>query len=392
MPSPTASIKGRSWLYRGLYLVYLLVLLIALELGLRACSPIPAPKGMHYPPTWLQQSANPRKGYEPRPEQAGHNAAGFRGPEITLDKPQGTTRVAVIGDSVAWGLGVEAHQTYSAVLPGMLQARTDDPWEVVNMGVPGYGTVQIVEHFRERGLAYQPDVVVYGYWFNDFHQFGCNDYHFPFFSGLRASAWELYVTALLRWPWVEGSRDLLLGSQIVLRVVDLRWRLDTHAWQRHNEAAARMGLDAQDPELQRFYGSWAQITTELGSRADVEFLDAFLMDHYGRTAQESFVDYWRALHELKALCQERDIPLVMLVTPVLRDVDAYDYQPLHDWVATLAEHLDIELVDTLPAFRQANYHTPMPLDGGPPDVAHPTPEGHRIIAEVLAERLAGQGR
>jgi hypothetical protein len=258
------------------------------------------------------------------------------------------------------------------------------------MGVPGYGTVQIAEHFRERGLAYDPDVVVYGYWFNDFHQFGCNDYHFPFFSGLRASAWELWVQALLRWPWVEGFRDALLGSQLVLRVVDLRYHLRTRGWQERTKQASETTLGSGDPDMERFYASWARVTEGLTAQTDVEFLDAFLMEHYGRSAQQSFREYWAALQQLKTMCEENDIRLVVMVTPVLRDLDDYDYQPLHTWLEELAHHLDIELLDTLPSFQAARYHTPTPPTGESPDVAHPTPEGHIIVAESLADWLAGE--
>lgn len=382
----------RRWMFRGLWVVYLLVLVGLLELGLRLFAPIPTPKGMHYPPTWLQRSDNPAKGYEPRPGAAGHNSAGFRGPELPLERTTGVQRVAVIGDSVAWGLGIEPDQAYAALLPDLLEARSGQPWEVYNMGVPGYGTVQIVEHFRERGLDFDPDVVVYGYWFNDFHQFGCNDYHFPFFSGLRASAWELYVHALLRWPWVEGFRDALLGSQIVLRVVDLRYRLETRGWRDQGQRAAGAELSTGDPDMQRFFASWVRTTDSLASRADVEFLDAFLMEHNGRSAQQSFEEYWTALTQLQDLCEERDIRLVLVATPVLRDVQAYDYQPLHAWLGALATHMDLELLDTLGAFRAADYRTPTPPPGEPPDVAHPTPEGHRLVAEALAAHLTGTAK
>lgn len=382
---PSAPTPRRRWLFRGLYLVYLLLLLGLLELGLWLFAPIPTPKAMVYPPTWLQRSDNPRKGYEPRPGQAGHNSAGFRGPELGLEKRPDTTRVAVIGDSVAWGLGVEAHETYSALLPPLLEQRSGRAWEVVDMGVPGYGTVQIVEHFEEKGLPYQPDIVVYGYWFNDFHQFGCNDFHYPFFSGARVTAWELYVQALLRWPWIEGLRDVLLGSQIALRIVDLRYRWMTR--DQRDEAIPDAGFD--DPDMARFYVSWSTITEQLSARADVEFLDAFLMNHYGRSAEQSFREYWVALQELRATCNERDIPLILLVTPVLRNPQDYDYQPLHDWVAELGAHLEVQVVDTLPVFQHAGYRARIPPEGGPPDVAHPTPRGHRIIAEALVEPLIG---
>lgn len=94
------------------------------------------------------------------------NSQGFRGQrEYAIEKPQGTYRVAVLGDSVTLGHGVEDEETFSAVLEKNL-SRTR-PAEVINMGVSGYGTSEELIQLREVALKYDPDLVILGYFPND---------------------------------------------------------------------------------------------------------------------------------------------------------------------------------------------------------------------------------
>jgi hypothetical protein len=66
-------------------------------------------------------------------------------------------RVAVFGDSFAFGSEAADDDTYAAVLGRELPRA-----EVMNFGVPGYGPDQMLLRFREEGAAFHPDVVVLG--------------------------------------------------------------------------------------------------------------------------------------------------------------------------------------------------------------------------------------
>lgn len=83
------------------------------------------------------------------------NASGYRGTEHPHDKPAGRTRIVMVGDSIAYGAGVDDAQTFSALVeshtPGV---------EVVNLAVGGYGTDQELIRLERDGLRYHPDVVV----------------------------------------------------------------------------------------------------------------------------------------------------------------------------------------------------------------------------------------
>src|SRR3989338_372544 len=66
------------------------------------------------------------------------NAQGFRDNEIAVKKPAGVKRIFVLGDSVTFGHGVAAHQTYPEKFESLLNHQNKSwRFEVLNMGIPG---------------------------------------------------------------------------------------------------------------------------------------------------------------------------------------------------------------------------------------------------------------
>lgn len=96
------------------------------------------------------------------------NRQGFRGDEIVATPSNGTFRIACVGDSVTFGMGVEASDAWPAALAAhVLPPAGFDRAEVINAGVPGYNLQQVVECIRTRILALDPHVVVVGLVCND---------------------------------------------------------------------------------------------------------------------------------------------------------------------------------------------------------------------------------
>lgn len=85
------------------------------------------------------------------------NARGARGPADVPYERTGKRRILVIGDSFAFGWGVNDDETYAA----RLEAALPDT-EVVNLGVGGYGTDQMLLMLGAEGTRYRPDRVVVG--------------------------------------------------------------------------------------------------------------------------------------------------------------------------------------------------------------------------------------
>jgi len=98
------------------------------------------------------------------------NSLGFRDPrEYELAKQHDTFRILVIGDSVTFGHGALFETTYPYLLEQRLTRwRGDVRWQVWNLGVPGYNTSQELAYLNEVGPSFSPDLVVIGFYPNDF--------------------------------------------------------------------------------------------------------------------------------------------------------------------------------------------------------------------------------
>lgn len=104
--------------------------------------------------------------YELNSDYPLNNSHGFRDREFTLRPEPGTKRVAVIGDSVTMGAGVEFHESFPAVLNRMF-AEANENIELYNFGVTGYNTEQEFQVLKTKAIHYHPDFVLWVYHPND---------------------------------------------------------------------------------------------------------------------------------------------------------------------------------------------------------------------------------
>lgn len=84
------------------------------------------------------------------------NKLGLRGKTVALEKPPGVKRVLILGDSNTFGYGISEDERFSDLLSSMLP----QGYEVLNLGVFGYGTDQEALLFEREGLRFNPDIVV----------------------------------------------------------------------------------------------------------------------------------------------------------------------------------------------------------------------------------------
>jgi len=89
------------------------------------------------------------------------NSHGFRGPEISIEKPANTYRIFVVGGSTTFGTGVSDIET----TPFLLQKKFDDTGldfhvQVINAGIPGIGSEVELQLIKSRLVNYNPDLVI----------------------------------------------------------------------------------------------------------------------------------------------------------------------------------------------------------------------------------------
>jgi lysophospholipase L1-like esterase len=114
-------------------------------------------------------------GYYPTPEyQKGltsHNSLGYRNDEFPTAKPDGVYRIVVLGGSSTYDVRIEDnHQTFAA----QLEEQLNDEYgfqkvEVINAGVPGYSSWEMLINFEFRVLDLEPDLVIVYEGTNDVH-------------------------------------------------------------------------------------------------------------------------------------------------------------------------------------------------------------------------------
>jgi len=98
------------------------------------------------------------------------NRHGMRDREYSLAKPPGTTRICVLGDSVAFGFGsrpIEQGGTFPDLLEKALNESSAGRFEVLNFAVVGYNAEQEAIVLERKVLAFDPDLVLLAYVPND---------------------------------------------------------------------------------------------------------------------------------------------------------------------------------------------------------------------------------
>jgi lysophospholipase L1-like esterase len=246
-------------------------------------------------------STNPKIGYEPVPDldydgkslhfydyRGASNSLGYRDYEHERSKPDGRYRIAVIGDSIAAGHYIpKSEQMFSSVLEAELKNKGIDA-EVMNFAVSGYNTQQEVETLAEKGLAFDPDLVLVSYCLNDRER---ND------GGILATL----VNEAKGKSGVGVERSWLHKSAL-FRVL---WYRVLKKHEDRPDAYAGLGGDTVEPSL----------------------------DRLGRMAKEN------------------GFAVMVAIFPDLTDLSSYRFQDQHQFVDAIADRNQFRVLDLLEPFR-----------------------------------------
>ncbi len=275
-------------------------------------------------------------GYAPvrtdRRERRPINSRGFRDLERAIPKPAGVRRVVCLGDSFTWGVRVLFDDAWPRRLERLLSLDRGEVWEAVNLGEPGFNSVQEAARLAAQGFAYQPDVVVVAYVLNDSEDENAAE-------ARRAQAW-----------------------------VDARSSPPSRVWALLDHSA-----------LVRTVRTRISATLENRQRID-DFRSMYADDYPGWVAGR------RALHEMGGLCRERGVPLVVAIFPLLGNPldERYPFEGIHARVAQAAGEAGAKVVDLLPYYRGLDWRL-LVVDGA--DDEHPNEVAYRIASQVIAKAV-----
>jgi lysophospholipase L1-like esterase len=163
----TATLHRISWASVLVVAASFAVTLIAAEIGFRLVFPQVFdvhPRGMYSADEAVGYALTPGfNGILERAEfshEVDTNALGLRGAE-PRPRRANTFRIVCLGDSFTWGFGVQTSDTFAARLEQALADKYPAlDIQVLNAGVPGYGTADQLRFLESRSAMLDPDLVV----------------------------------------------------------------------------------------------------------------------------------------------------------------------------------------------------------------------------------------
>jgi lysophospholipase L1-like esterase len=311
-----AGLLGRGLLALGAVILVLLTAELLLRLAFRHA----------------RSAADSRSYFAQRAAQL--NGLGFREREFPLAKPPATYRIAVLGDSLSWGIGVTPSERFSGRLEHELNARRGPgaAYQVLNFAQPGWDTEDELRALRAVVLGTRPDFVILQWYVNDVENGDRLDRPRPL--------------ALLPWAPVHVW---LLGHSALFALLDGEWQT-------------------------------LQDTLEL-----VETYPEYLYRRFGDPASPHAAAAAAALRDFVTECRGRGLPMTVVLFPHASPGlvgGRYEYDYLHDRVLETCRAESIRCVDLRGAF--AGYRDHRPLWVSPLD-PHPSALAHRLAAERLLE-------
>lgn len=301
------------------------------------------------------------------------NALGLRDRELTREKPQGTRRLLLLGDSFTEGNGVEAKDSFPARLQGLVdKAGLPARWEVINAGEGSYSPILHYLLLKKHLIDLEPDLVVLNLDLSDFH----DDVQYAKLATFDASGEPLAVRA-------ETPRPP--GSWFVESAYALKDWLKEHtrSWNFLRRHLIVFLSERPKPS------------------ADIrEDKYAMLRDGYSFAGGRDLEPTFRHIVRIRDLLAARGTPLWLSVYPYGNQVSPrewdkgrgfwgfeqnrlYSAEPQKQ-IALYSQRHAIPVIDMTERFRErtkTEFPLYFPFDG------HFNPKGNTVAAEALFERL-----
>ncbi|MDJ0849843.1 MAG: GDSL-type esterase/lipase family protein [Myxococcota bacterium] len=289
------------------------------------------------------------------------NSLGLRDREVSASKPPGVRRILAIGDSITFGMGVGAEESYPKQLEALLDG-SEPPTEVLNLGVGGYDVVNEVALLEELGPKLGADTVVLGLCINDV---GIHSAHLRLVERARPWSWLLARSHLARFLLQRIERRLL-GSDLE--------RLNAEDEFARRNAGRIEPLAGDEEQLARM----AALAAKLDPAPRAGFADWYT------SAQKIGRLRW-AFSKLATLASVNGFEVIVAILPYLDEGGRSEiYRRVYEISAHEARRAGFRVLVLRDAFVAHGLAT---LRRGPGDPLHPNARGHAIIAEAFYEAL-----
>jgi|GEM_PF-762736 len=292
------------------------------------------------------------------------NEQGYRKKRARTRPLPDAEKVVFLGDSFAWGWGVSQGELFSDVLQDLLGPRYD----VVNLGINTFGTVQEWIQTEEEVVPMRParvGVLVYG---NDFEDNLNGRGESRPYCEVKAGRVVLRNLPVAN-PIGGGLRSVTRHSYAL-----------THLRYYHN--VFREYVDLAEAHLKQWLRERRQSGEERRSPGKGEGAE----EEEPSVAEQVKV-FEHALSRIAGLCRSNGIDLFVVYVPTGDNIASgrpeYEHVRI---VRSVCRRQRIPLVDLMPGFiagitgpEGEPYYFPLDL--------HWTPEGHRLAAEIICRRM-----
>lgn len=298
------------------------------------------------------------------------NHLGLRGRETTVEKPAGTRRILMLGDSFTMGKGVEDSQTFSVLVENSLNASLaacgGGSVEVLNGGVDSYAPILSYLQFERELARLAPDLVVLNFDHSDLIQE----------AAYRQQAVHAADGKIIAVPqvWQDSLYERFLS-----------WTSRHLFFTRVLLVYVNRAMDHREITVRR-------VVNEAGREHFAHTLEGDI----DRTAQ--WQDVFESIGRIKQLADSIQADFLLTTYPWAHQLGdsgwvpgRYDYMRKEERTTDLTQQtirersaaLGINLFEALPAFQKYQGSEPLYFDYDP----HWTPAGHRVMAEGLGRYI-----
>ncbi len=243
---------------------------------------------------------------------------------------KGGLRVAVVGDSITEGAGVQNYDTYAQRLEYLLNLNEKPRPAAVRVWAKGGLNTYLETRCLDEVMAWKPDVLILGMCLNDAED-------------------QQHYRQLVEWRDDSVPRVPPPRLARFLR----HTRVGSWMWQKAQDLRARRGyLRYYERLYSADYSGWQKMVEGIGTFAGT--------------------------------CRKANVRLLVVLFPLMSDVDRYPFDAVHRQIRGVLEQEQVRCLDLLEIYRGMS---PYRLQAVPNVDAHPNEIGHRIAAEAIFNYL-----
>ena len=252
-------------------------------------------------------------------------------------KPEGTYRIAVVGDSFSFAPYMQYDDAFPKRLERMLNLEGKRKVEVVNMGVPGFSSSHEVREIRNFLQEGDVDLVLLQITLND-----------PEFKPIQPKGITVLINPYAKFDASSWTNPILKH------------------WKTLGFIAARIHNHLVGEEYKNYYFK-------------------LYRDERAMTLFKKSID------KIKQICATRNIPLVASIFPLFgyNLDDTYPFKPMHETIHDTLKSFQVPYLELFNAYRGATAERLTVLPG---EDFHPNEIAHRIAAEEIYAWLVNEHR